>query len=164
MFKKASLALAIATALSVNSVHAGQLDSSNFTVRATITGSCTTVTPQSLFNFGSMLGTNTNVDGTMTVNVTCSNLLPYNLAISYGQSGTFNRAMTDGASHTLSYQLFTDSNRTINFADPTGNAAAMISGTGTGSSQTLTVYGRVPVQVTPVPGVYNDTLVASVIW
>ncbi|WP_409528142.1 spore coat protein U domain-containing protein [Rhizobium sp.] len=38
----------------------------------------------------------------------------------------------------------------------------MVTGTGTGSPQTLTVYGRVPAQNTPAPGTYSDTVVVTV--
>ncbi|EIK97018.1 secreted pili protein involved in motility and biofilm formation [Pseudomonas sp. M47T1] len=33
---------------------------------------------------------------------------------------------------------------------------------GTGSAQTLTVYGQVPVQGVPVPDTYSDTVKATV--
>jgi spore coat protein U-like protein len=38
------------------------------------------------------------------------------------------------------------------------------SGTGTGSTQSLTVYGRVASQTTPNPGTYSDTIVVTVAY
>ena len=163
MLKKISIALAAAAALSANIANAGQLDSSAFTVQATVAGACTTVTPLSVFNFGTLIGTSGNADSQMNVSVTCSNTLPYNLAISYGQSGSFNRAMKNGT-NTLTYNLYTDSGRTNVLGDTTFNAAGWIGGTGSGATQNLTVYGRVPIQTSPVAGVYTDSLIASVIW
>ena len=164
MLKKASLALAAAAALSVNAAHAGQLDSSSFTVQATIAGSCTAITPQSLFDFGTITGTAANTDSSMTVSVTCTTSLPYNLTMGYGTNGnSAGRKMANGA-NTLNYQLFTDSGRTINFDDFGGNASGWIGGIGTGSSQSILVYGRVPVQSTPPAGVYTDSVIAAVVW
>jgi spore coat protein U-like protein len=39
-----------------------------------------------------------------------------------------------------------------------------VSGTGTGLTQTLTVYGRVAPQTTPKPGTYSDTIIATVTY
>ena len=38
------------------------------------------------------------------------------------------------------------------------------SGTGTGVTQTLNVYGRVAPQTTPKPGTYSDTVIATVTY
>jgi hypothetical protein len=38
------------------------------------------------------------------------------------------------------------------------------SGTGSGLGQSLTVYGLVPAQTTPAPGIYTDTIVATVTY
>ncbi len=39
-----------------------------------------------------------------------------------------------------------------------------VAGTGTGSNQSLTVYGRVPVQSTPVGATYTDTVIVTVTY
>lgn len=41
------------------------------------------------------------------------------------------------------------------------NGTSMVTGTGTGSQQTLGLYGRVPAQKTPAPGDYKDTVTAT---
>lgn len=59
----------------------------------------------------------------------------------------------------ITYGLYTDAARTI----PWGSAAGQtISGTGNGSARSLTVYGRVPAQTTPMTGLYSDTVVVTV--
>jgi spore coat protein U-like protein len=40
----------------------------------------------------------------------------------------------------------------------------MVSGTGIGSSQNYTVYGRVQAQTTPAPGTYTDTITVTVTY
>jgi spore coat protein U-like protein len=39
-----------------------------------------------------------------------------------------------------------------------------VAGNGNGTSQTLTVYGRVPPQTTPPAAVYNDTVNVTVTY
>jgi spore coat protein U-like protein len=44
------------------------------------------------------------------------------------------------------------------------NGTNTVSGTGTGSGQPITVYGRVPAQTTPAPGTYSDSIVATLTY
>jgi spore coat protein U-like protein len=37
-------------------------------------------------------------------------------------------------------------------------------GTGTGASQTITVYGKVPTQTTPVAGTYADSVIVTLTY
>jgi len=39
-----------------------------------------------------------------------------------------------------------------------------VAGTGTGNSQSLTVYGNVPAQATPPAATYNDTITVTVTY
>ncbi|MCR6502850.1 spore coat protein U domain-containing protein [Shinella sp. CPCC 101442] len=39
-----------------------------------------------------------------------------------------------------------------------------MSGTGSGSQQDITIYGRVPAQNTPLAGTYTDTVVVTVTY
>ena len=65
-------------------------------------------------------------------------------------------------SATIDYKLFSESTRTTNW----GNTVATdtVSGTGSGSAITYTVYGRVIVQATPAPGTYTDTMTITVTY
>lgn len=164
MFKKVALAAAISSAFFAAGAQAGTLDSSSFTVQANITGSCSAITP-SVLDFGDITNTTgvTN-NATGSVQVTCSDTLPYRLAVSYGQGGTFNnRYMNNGAVH-LNYQLYADAARTQVLGDNLSLPATHITGTGNGSAQTVTIYGQIPAQSTPVTGTYTDTVIATVIW
>ncbi len=42
------------------------------------------------------------------------------------------------------------------------SGSSTVSGTGTGTSQTIPVYARVLPQSTPTPGSYSDTIIATV--
>jgi spore coat protein U-like protein len=56
--------------------------------------------------------------------------------------------------------MYSDAARTVNW----GNTPATdtVSGTGNGSAQSLTVYGRVPTQATPAPASYSDTVTVTI--
>ncbi len=103
-----------------------------------------------------------NIDTTSSVFVTCTNNLPYDIGLNEGTTagGTTTTRLMDNAGTTVSYQMFSNAGRTTNWGDAVG--IDTVAGTGTGSSQALTVYGRVPTQSTPTPGTYTDTVVVTV--
>jgi len=132
-----------------------------FTVSANNTGSCTV--SASNLDFGSVGSINANLDTSSTVDVTCSNGLSYDVGLNNGLTGTgpTARKMTAGAS-AVTYGLYHDGGRTQPWGDTIGGNTA--SGTGTGSVQSLTVYGRVSPQTTPSAGTYTDTIVVTVTY
>jgi spore coat protein U-like protein len=65
-------------------------------------------------------------------------------------------------SNTTTYSVYRNSGHSQVWGNTTGTDTQ--SGTGTGSSQSLTVYGRVPSQTTPPPGIYTDTIVVTVTY
>jgi spore coat protein U-like protein len=69
------------------------------------------------------------------------------------------RAVLNGAA-TLGYQLYSNALRTTVWDD----AAGQVAGTGTGSNQSLTVYGRLPSVTGAVPGTYTDTVVVTITY
>jgi spore coat protein U-like protein len=96
------------------------------------------------------------------VSVNCSNGATYQVGLDGGQnvSGS-TRRMTGPGGAMLSYQLFRDSLRTVAWGD--GSAlGARVSGTGSGSAQALTVYGRIPAGQMPTPGSYTDSVIVTV--
>lgn len=129
-----------------------------FTVTAAVEPTCI-VSAQSI-NFGSHGVLRTAVDATGSISLTCTANLPYTVSLNGGLSNSppaARRMTRSGAG--VTYGLYRDTNR----ANVWGSAAGQIaSGTGNGSAQTLTVYGRVPAQNTPAPGLYSDTVVVTV--
>ena len=65
-----------------------------------------------------------------------------------------------GATATIDYQMFSEPTRTTNWGDDDG--VDTVAGTGNGAAQTLTIYGRVIPQSTPLPDTYVDTVTIEV--
>ncbi|NTF09648.1 spore coat protein U domain-containing protein [Agrobacterium rubi] len=129
-----------------------------FNVAATVEPTCI-VSAQTL-NFGIHNNLLTAVNATGTISLTCTSNLPYTVSLNGGLSNSpaASRKMVR-PNGSITYGLYTDAARTI----PWGSAAGQtISGTGNGSARSLTVYGRVPAQTTPMTGLYSDTVVVTV--
>jgi spore coat protein U-like protein len=137
----------------------GGAQSLSVSVTATVVSNCALSTAN--LNFGSMSTLASNADTTGSITITCTNTTPYNIGLNAG-TGTgatvAARKMTKGAA-TIVYSLYKDSARSSVWGNTVGTNTA--AGTGTGSAQTSTVFGRVPPQSVPAPGTYNDTIVVT---
>lgn len=135
-----------------------------FNVTMTITSSCTVTNPTTLA-FGSAGVLSAAVDQTSTFDVTCSNTVPYTVGLNTGlnASGAQRRMLGGGTnSEYINYDLYQDAGRTTAWGNAVGSWQ---SGTGNGSAQSFTVYGRVPAQTTPSPGAnYTDTVTITVTY
>lgn len=156
------LAFTAAAALSVASIggktFAAQV-SDTFVVSATVQGSCTVVAND--LTFGAYDPSAADLDVTTTIDVTCSNGTGYEVGLNGGTTtgNVAARAMT-AAGVNLSYELYRDSSRTLNWEDLlSGNT---VTDTGDGTLQAKTVYGRVPNSQFIATGTYNDTVTATV--
>lgn len=97
-------------------------------------------------------------DITGTINVSCQASTSYSISLSSG-SGTYSARTLLSAGNLLSYNLYTDPTRLTIWGD--GSAATgTVSGTGTTGS--YTVYGRIPARQNAVVGVYADILTVTV--
>jgi len=151
------------TALSISSELAlAQTANDTFAVTAEVIDACDiTANDLSFGNYSAISGS--NVDATSTLDVTCTTSTSYVIALNVGTTsgGAFTgRLMTDG-SNTLDYNLYTSTARTSVWGDGTG-ATLTVSGTGNGSLQSLTVYGRVPASQNVPVGSYADTVTATI--
>lgn len=134
----------------------------SFTVSAAPAAACLLTTNPLAFGSAGLL--NAAVSATTTVGVQCTNTTPYNVSLSPGAASgatVTSRRMSTGPA-TISYALYRDSAHTLNWGQTVGTDT--VGGTGTGTVQVLTVYGLVPVQSTPAPGVYTDTVTATVTY
>lgn len=137
-------------------------DQAQFTVSATVIASCD-VTAQNLSfnNYDPVIATPT--DATTTLSVFCTNGTTYTVALDAGTGSgatVTTRKMTSGA-NTLSYSLYKDSG----YATVWGaSGGALVSGTGSGAAQSLTVYGRIAAQQTSIAGSYTDTVTVTVTY
>jgi spore coat protein U-like protein len=139
-----------------------------FQVTATVLSSCN-VTGTTL-NFGSNIdpiSAAVPLDSSSTLSVTCSNTTPYTVALNAGTnaggSTNFSSRSIKNGTHTLGYQLYTDSGRSSVWGDGTSSTATS-GGTGSGSSQSISIYGRLPTLSGAVPGAYTDTVTVTITY
>lgn len=134
----------------------------SFTVSLTVLPSCSVSATKLTFPTSGLL-TTTNF-ATATIAALCSQTTPYTVSLSAGSgpgATVSNRKMT-GPGGAIAYQLYRDAGRTQVWGDTAG--VDTVSGTGSGSSQALTVYGAVPVQTSPAQGLYSDTVVVTLTY
>ncbi len=142
------------------------------TVQATVPSVCIMDTTNPL-NFGTINpGTVVDTDATSTIDWRCTVGTVANISIDDGGSGSvFARVMDDGGVNTIAYDLYTPN--AGGFVDIWGDISGGIiwvgqSGLGMGvpSTQTTTVFGRVPantVGLGAVPGIYTDTVDVTIL-
>ena len=134
---------------------------------ATVTSNCVVSTTAVAFGDVDVTG-GSNVDGTGGLSVTCTSGTAWTATADAG-AGTgaslATRKMTKGTD-LLTYVLYTDSARTSVWGDGvTAGATGTFTGTGTGSPQASTIYGRVPSGQTSLPaGAYSDTVTVTVTY
>jgi spore coat protein U-like protein len=136
---------------------------STFSVQMTVTSSCV-INSTATLNFGSQGVLVANVNGTSALAVQCTNTTPYNIGLDQGQGSGATvaaRKMSSGA-NTITYTLYSDTNRTVLWGNTVGTNT--VSGAGNGASQSYTIYGQVPPQNTPTPAVYTDTVTVTVTY
>jgi spore coat protein U-like protein len=134
-----------------------------FTVSATVINDCTITSTNINFDTaGVLIGTLT---ATATLSVACPNSGAYSIALSPGAGSgatVVDRRMTrSGGTDQVHYQLYQNASYATPWGDGT-NGTSVATGIGTGTTQTLTVYARVPPQTTPAAGIYTDTVIAMI--
>jgi spore coat protein U-like protein len=133
-------------------------DAGNFdpiVITANVQPACT-VTATDL-DFGPITGFLTsNYDGSSTIGVTCVNGTSYSIGLDNGLNYSGSQRRMSGPGGYIGYELYRDSGRSQAWGSTPGPDAR--TGTGNGSTQNLTVYGRVPPQTTPSAGDYQDTV------
>jgi len=135
-----------------------------FTVRVTNNSSCTVST--TALDFGNQANLTTVKTATNSISVTCTGGTLYDIGLSNGSSGgtgpTARLMKNVATAQAITYGVYRNSVHTV----PWGNAIGTdtVSGTGTGSAQTFTGHGRIPVQTTPPALIYTDTVVVTVTY
>ena len=113
-------------------------------------------------NFGTLATTDGGSNGATSINTTCSALTPYTVWLGGGLLNIANpaaRQMQSGANR-LTYGIYRDSNRTLDWGSTPG--VDVFSDSGLGGLVSTQVYGRVQSQATPPPGTYTDTVVVTI--
>ena len=114
-------------------------------------------------NFGNIGIITSPIDGLSVLTVRCSYGSAYSVALNGGLADVSDptlRRMTF-STNTLFYGIFQDPARQYPWG-PT--LAQSVPGYGTGNIQDVQVYGRIRSQPTPPPGLYQDTIIATVTY
>ncbi len=135
-----------------------QASSSPFNVSAAVAKECLVTT--SPVSFGSHGILKSNVDAEGAVNVRCTPATDYSIRLDGGDAAAapVARQMSRGAA-SITYGLYRNDARDLPWGETEG---ATVTGSGNGTVQSHAVYGRVPPQTTPVPGLYTDTVIVTV--
>ena len=164
-----ALAVALTLAAAAPMTHAATYNNgtatATFNVTLALQANCT-ISANPL-NFGSNGVLSTALSQQTTVAVTCTNTTPYNIGLDAGTvtgSSVATRLMAGTAAGntttTVSFQLYQDAAHTTVWGNTQGTNT--VTGTGTGSAQSIAVYGQVPAQATPQPDTYQTTITATV--
>ncbi len=140
----------------------------NLSVSATVAATCSISTTALAFGAYDPVGANASspLDGTGTVVVTCTSGAP--AAVTLGQGANANtgstdalplRRMKDASGAFLSYALYQDNGHTTIWGNTTLTSVAQ---TGSGTTSSINVYGRVAAGQNVGTGSYTDTVVATV--
>jgi len=135
----------------------------SFQVQANVINDCNISIGNLAFPNSSIL--NSAVRTTSNLSVQCSNSTAYKIVFSagtYGSTTTARKMKNQANSDQVAYQISNVLDGT-SLGDGTSGTVAL-TGTGDGTSHSQTLYGLVPVQTTPSPGDYKDTITATVLF
>jgi spore coat protein U domain-containing protein, fimbrial subunit CupE1/2/3/6 len=160
--KATATAILVTLGLASTSLYAATV-TNTMPVKIIIQNACnvSTTAPTAL-DFGTQGPLVANIDQTATITVTCTTNAPYNVGLDAGGGASINARRMINGTNTVGYQLYRDTGRTTVWGNTVGTDT--VAGTGNGTAQSLTVYGRVPPQTTPPAATYNDTVNVTVTY
>lgn len=131
----------------------------SFPVTANVPPDCTFSAADLVFGTYS----SAQLDAQSQISLTCTSGTAWNLGLNQGSfagATVTTRKMSGPGVSSMSYSLYRNSTRTLNWGNTVGTDT--VAGTGTGSSQSVTVYGRVPGGQSLPAGSYQDTIIATI--
>lgn len=139
-----------------------QAISSGSTWSATVLANCN-VSADTL-NFGTSGLLVSAVTSSSAVTVTCTNGTPYTIGLSAGNGtgATVATRILSSGGNKITYSIYRDAGHSLVWGNTVGTDT--VPGTGSGSAQAATAYGLVPVQSTPAPGTYSDTIITTITY
>jgi spore coat protein U-like protein len=135
-----------------------------FTATATVPAECRAYAASNLA-FGTIPGLiATHVDQDTTFSMTCTGRTAWNVGLDDGlNAGGGVRRMRRGAgSDRVAYELYTTGARNVRWGDTIGTDT--VTGTGTGSAQSLVIHGRIPAPQSVPAGSYSDTVTVTITY
>lgn len=159
IFNKLGLAAACVPLLMAGQTASAATATTTFNVTATVTAACTVSATNLAFTpYDPTSGT--DLDGTNSLTVNCTNGTTYDMGLDLGANDTgTQRRMTDSTDF-LNYGLFQNSARTTSWGDTVGTDT--VASTGTGVDQNFTVYGQIPASQNVPASSYSDTINVTV--
>ncbi|MFJ2991507.1 spore coat protein U domain-containing protein [Pandoraea sp. NPDC087047] len=130
-----------------------------FASNVTVINNCTVAATNITFATQSALASPVTSSGQLTVQ--CTNNDAFRISLSGGLLGTVASRTMAGPTASVSYQLYLDSGYATIWGDGT-SGTSQLTGVGTGLVQVIPIYALVPSQSTPAPGVYTDTVTATI--
>jgi spore coat protein U-like protein len=134
----------------------------NLTVQINISAAC--VVGTGVLDFGSGIGVlAAAVDQATAISVTCTSGTTYTVGLDQGANFLGTNRMKGGATNSefIGYALYQDAGHGTPFTD---TGAGLVSGTGSGTAQSINVFGEVPAQTTPSPGGYSDQVTITITY
>jgi spore coat protein U-like protein len=158
-----ALSAALALALAAPSTFAATT-SSDFLVQIVLQNSCT-VTANTL-DFGTVSGLTAVVDVDTTVDVTCTGANPVSIAFNAGTGAgsTIPARLMASGGNTVSYNIYRESGRTTVLGSTAVTNTIDFTSTGSGTTDTRFIYGRVPAQAAKPNGTYQSTVTATLTY
>ena len=132
----------------------------SFVVKATVVNDCKITATPLAFPQAGVLNAVRTASGSLSIH--CNNGNHWRIALNGGTAGTMAQRKMKHVSNSdvIAYELSDASGGPI-WGDGS-SGTHMVSGVGTGAPQTVTLYGRVPIQSTPRSGDYKDTIMAEI--
>ncbi len=137
-----------------------QTASDTFQVSAQVNATCSIVAND--LSFGVYDPTAPDVSANTTLEVTCTNGAGYEIGLDGGSTANDvnNRAMAGPGVDTLDYALFRDAGLNQNWGNIGGGNT--VTGTGTGATEIVQVYGELLNNQFVQSGLYTDNVVATI--
>ncbi|WP_439589208.1 Csu type fimbrial protein [Hydrogenophaga sp.] len=160
MLSLRQLSIFTACLLGAYGAHAAS-DTANLTVKVTITATCNihSVSPTDV-DFGSIQSTAIDTDAAGALSVNCTPGTDYTIGLDGGENFSGGeRRMAKGTDY-VAYELYRDAGRSQVWGN---DLAGSLAGTGSGSAQTIPVYGRIASANSPA-GDYTDVVIATVTY
>ena len=150
-----------ASILVLNCHLSGTVAPFSFNVRANVVNDCRINTTPVAFGSQGILNTTTRAVGSVVIKCTASNA--YRIALNGGTVSQLSHARkmkNPVTGETVDYRLSASLDGP-EWGDGTSGTSTY-DATGTGATQTVSIYGRVPSQRTPSPGSYADKVTATI--
>lgn len=134
-------------------------------VTATVIHSCSlSATPLAFGDYNSIAGV--ALDAAAIITPICSSGTPYMVSLDAGLgsgASPTTRKLTGPNGAVLGYGVYTDAVRMTVWGDGNGGTTYNV-GTGSGLSQPLSMYGRIPASQPAAVGVYADTITVTLAY